>query len=83
MKYVCELCGMIYDEEIGDPRHGYPAGTKFADLPEYYECPGCGSEREAFSEVVRHKAAPAAPKAPDYAFWHGAKYGDDKQESER
>ena len=49
MKYVCELCGMIYDEDLGDVKHGIPAGTRFEDLPEDYECPGCYSEREAFS----------------------------------
>ena len=49
MKYVCELCGMIYDEDVGDIRHNIPAGTKFQDLPEDYECPGCYSERQAFS----------------------------------
>lgn len=49
MKYVCELCGMIYDEDLGDIKHHIPAGTKFEDLPADYECPGCYSEREAFS----------------------------------
>lgn len=43
MKYVCELCGFVYDEEA--------AGTAFADLPEDYECPGCGCGLEAFDPV--------------------------------
>ena len=80
MKYVCELCGMIYDEDLGDPKHGYPAGTKITDLPEDYECPGCGSHREAYDPVVPKKVA--APRKPDYDFWHG-KYEDNKQQSDR
>ena len=44
MKYICELCGWIYDEKTGDPRNGIDPGTQFADLPEYYECPYCYSE---------------------------------------
>ena len=51
MKYICELCGTIYDEALGDPRHGVPAGTTFADLPEDYECPGCGFKKEAFNKI--------------------------------
>ena len=27
-KYVCDVCGYIYDEEIGDPANGIEAGTK-------------------------------------------------------
>ena len=34
MKYVCEVCGYVYDEAIGDPDNGIEAGTKWEDLPE-------------------------------------------------
>lgn len=30
-KYVCDVCGYIYDEEIGDPDNGVEAGTKWED----------------------------------------------------
>ena len=33
MKYVCDVCGWIYDPAIGDPDNGVPAGTKFEDVP--------------------------------------------------
>lgn len=79
MKYVCELCGLIYSEEQGDPKHGVPAGTVFAQLPEDYECPGCGSKKEAFNKAEK-KAVPAA--AADQAFWQSAKYAD-HHESDR
>lgn len=48
MKYVCELCGLVYDEEAGLPAKGIAPGTKFQDLPDDFECPGCYSERSAF-----------------------------------
>ena len=51
MKYVCELCGSVYDEELGNPKAGIQPGTKFSDLPEDYECPGCGYKREALNRV--------------------------------
>ena len=51
MKYVCELCGYIFDEKIGDTRAGIKPGTEFKDVPDYYECPGCGYMKEAFNPV--------------------------------
>lgn len=60
MKYVCELCGMIYDEDLGDARRNIPAGTKFQDLPNDYECPGCYSERLAYSPARASRAVRVA-----------------------
>ena len=77
MKYICELCGMIYSEETGDPKHGIPAGTAFEDVSEYYECPGCGSKKEAFYRAV--PKAPAVAAASDRTFWTEAKYADHKE----
>ena len=50
MKYVCELCGWVYDEELGDPDNGIAPGTKFEDLPEDFECPLCGAGKDQFSK---------------------------------
>ena len=60
MRYVCELCGTIYDEALGDPQHGIAAGTVFEVLPEDYECPGCGFQKEAFNKVISRNAAEKA-----------------------
>ena len=50
-KYVCDVCGYIYDEEIGDPDNGVEAGTKWEDVPEDFHCPLCGVGKDEFSEV--------------------------------
>lgn len=47
-KYVCELCGYIYDEEAGDPDSGVAPGTKFEDLPDTWVCPVCGASKADF-----------------------------------
>jgi rubredoxin len=47
-KYVCELCGYVYDEAEGAPDDGIPAGTKWEDVPEDWECPDCGAGKEDF-----------------------------------
>jgi rubredoxin len=50
MKYTCEVCGYVYDEEEGDLENGIDPGTKWEDLPEDFVCPLCGAEKEEFSE---------------------------------
>lgn len=82
MKYVCELCGMIYDETEGDTRHGIPAGTVFAELPPYYECPRCGSEREAFTRLAERRNV-VRPGQENRVFWDKVKYSDRSFESDR
>lgn len=48
-KYVCNVCGYIYDPAEGDPDSGVEPGTSFADLPEDWVCPMCGALKEDFS----------------------------------
>ena len=50
MKYVCEVCGWIYDEALGVPESGIAPNTKFEDLPEDFVCPLCGVGKDLFSE---------------------------------
>lgn len=38
-KYVCEVCGYIYDPELGDPDGGIAPHVDFNDLPDYWVCP--------------------------------------------
>ena len=48
MKYVCEVCGFVYDEELGLPEENIAPGTKFDDLPDDFVCPECGVEKNMF-----------------------------------
>lgn len=47
-KYQCVICGYIYDEELGMPDDGIPAGTRWEDVPEDWECPECGVSKYDF-----------------------------------
>ena len=38
MKYVCNLCGWVYDEE--------EAGVKWEDLPDDFACELCGAGKD-------------------------------------
>ena len=50
-KYVCSICGYVYDPEKGDPEHGIPAGTKFEDLPDDWKCPRCRQGKDKFAKA--------------------------------
>lgn len=41
MRYVCPLCGEVYDEES--------AGIPLADLPEEWRCPLCFAPKDSFA----------------------------------
>lgn len=47
-KYVCTVCGHIYDPELGDPDSGIEPGTAFEDLPNDLVCPVCGATKGQF-----------------------------------
>lgn len=50
MKYVCTVCGYVYDEETGDPDNGIAPGTKWDDVPDSFTCPLCGVGKEQFEK---------------------------------
>ena len=50
-KYICKLCGYIYDPAAGDPDHGVAPGTAFADVPSQWTCPLCGMDKAMFKPL--------------------------------
>jgi rubredoxin len=49
-RYVCTVCGYVYDPEQGDPDGGVEPGTKFEDLPDDWVCPICGAAKDEFEK---------------------------------
>ena len=49
-KYICNVCGYVYDPEKGDPENGIKPGTSFEDLPDDWVCPVCGAGKEEFEK---------------------------------
>ena len=47
MKYICTICGYIYDEEKEQ--------TKFEDLPDDWACPMCGAPKAVFKLLVENQ----------------------------
>ena len=50
-KYVCDVCGWVYDPEVGDQEGGIAPGTAFEDIPDDWVCPLCGVGKDEFSPV--------------------------------
>jgi len=48
-KYVCNICGYVYDPAVGDPDSGVKPGTAFENLPADWVCPVCGASKADFS----------------------------------
>jgi len=56
-QYLCRACGLIYDEEKGDPDSGLAPGTRFEDIPDDWECPLCGVTKTDFELFEKPVAA--------------------------
>ncbi|HCH25377.1 MAG TPA: rubredoxin-NAD(+) reductase [Oceanospirillaceae bacterium] len=72
-KWLCIICGFVYDEEQGWPRDGIAAGTRWEDVPDDWLCPDCLVGKADF-EMIELPSAPTpaltiptvtqAPKGP-------------------
>jgi rubredoxin len=47
-KYICSVCGYVYNPAEGDPDGGIPPGTPFEKLPDDWTCPVCGARKNQF-----------------------------------
>lgn len=57
MKYVCTICGYIYDDDEHD--------VLFENLPDDWTCPLCTAPKVVF-EVVEEESKPAQPVVEDH-----------------
>ena len=50
-KWQCALCSFSYDEALGMPEEGIPAGTLWQDVPETWGCPDCSASKVDFQMI--------------------------------
>ena len=62
-RYLCRVCGFIYDEAEGDPDGGLPPGTRYEDIPDDWECPDCGVSKADFELLEPPDDTAAEPAA--------------------
>lgn len=51
-QWMCANCGWVYDQAVGDPESGIPAGTPWGEVPESWTCPDCGARKNEFDMIV-------------------------------
>ena len=51
--FQCHSCKTVYDELLGEPGKGIPAGTRFENLSAEYVCPVCEAGKENFKKIKR------------------------------
>jgi len=49
-RYVCTICGYVYDPEQGDPDNGVDPGTPWNSVPDDWVCPVCGAGKDDFEK---------------------------------
>ena len=49
-KYVCTVCGYVYDPVEGDRDNGVAPGTSFDSISEDWVCPECGVGKDMFEK---------------------------------
>ena len=47
-KYLCDVCGYVYDTAVGDPDSGVAEGTTLENIPDDWVCPVCGVTKDMF-----------------------------------
>ncbi len=62
-KFLCTVCGYVYDEAAGDPEQGVAPGTRWQDLPADWTCPLCGATQDEFA-AADTAAAPEPTAEP-------------------
>jgi len=50
-KYKCQVCGYIYNPELGDPDGHIKPGTPWEKLPDDWVCPVCGATKDKFDKI--------------------------------
>lgn len=57
-KYVCSICGFVYDESTGYEKDGISPNTKWEDVPDNWVCPLCGATKSDFVLQKEQKKDP-------------------------
>lgn len=47
-RFICIVCGFVYDEALGDLDSGLAPGTLWEDIPDTWQCPVCRLRKEDF-----------------------------------
>lgn len=66
-KWLCIICGLIYDEALGWPDDGIAPGTRWEDVPEDWLCPDCKVGKADFEMIEISEPVTAVAAVPPLA----------------
>lgn len=78
-KYICRICGFIYDEALGDPDSGLAPGTRFDDIPDDWMCPLCGVSKVDMVLLDEFMQQAQAASTVTHLYSHIKRRADEKQ----
>jgi rubredoxin-NAD+ reductase len=78
-KYICRICGFIYDEALGDPDSGLAPGTRYADIPDDWTCPLCGVSKVDMILLDEFVQEAHAASSVTHLYSHIKRRADEKQ----
>ena len=78
-RWICDACGYVYDEAKGDPDSGLAPGTRYADIPDDWQCPLCGLTKGDLRllPAVSSTSGARAPASAKVRAGASSKGGDD------
>ncbi len=51
MKYACNVCGWVFDEQKGYPNENIDPNTPWSTVSNEFHCPLCYAQKSLFREV--------------------------------
>lgn len=78
-KYICRICGFIYDEALGDPDGGLAPGTRYEDIPDDWTCPLCGVSKVDMILMDDFQQQAQAASSVTHLYTHIKRRADEKR----
>jgi rubredoxin len=50
-KFVCTICGHVYNPATGEPLQNIPPGIAFENIPLDWQCPICCAGKDKFRKM--------------------------------
>ncbi|RMZ52769.1 hypothetical protein APUTEX25_000888, partial [Auxenochlorella protothecoides] len=72
----CKGCGYTYDPKNGDPDYPVSKGTQFQNLPDDWQCPVCGGQKDIF--ITKQKEVAGFAENQGYGLGANSMTGEQK-----
>lgn len=67
-KYICSICGFVYNEADGYPKENISPGTDWSDVPSDFVCPLCGASKNEFYKEEERDSKGEVSSTPNTSY---------------